>query len=122
MTRAEEEAIQQAMQDATLKEQAQADRERIQQVPALLPFFSADSLSLLTSFCALSLHSSVCVSLHVCLCAHLHVSLTDTQLAWRVCAARLVMCCTHDPFCFLDLFASAPYSVQYMCSPAVFYS
>ena len=73
MTRAEEEAIQQAMQDATLKEQAQADRERIQQVPALLPFFSADSLSLLTSFCALSLHSSVSVSLHVCMFACVHI-------------------------------------------------
>ena len=46
VTRSEEEAIQQAMQDATLREQAQADRERIRQVRALLLSFSADSLSL----------------------------------------------------------------------------
>ena len=42
MNRAEEEAIQQAMQDATLREQAQADRERTQQVPAPLPSCSVE--------------------------------------------------------------------------------
>ena len=62
VTRAEEEAIQQAMQDAMLREQAQADRERTQQVPALSPSCSAD-LSPPIPFCAFFV-------VFVCVCTH----------------------------------------------------
>ena len=133
--RVEGEAIQQAMQDATLREKAQADRERIRQVAALLPSFSAGPSSLPIRFCALpAAFICECMHAHLCLCvrARLHASLSKahyTEPARGGCAAVLLTCQGHTPSCFHPLtlcIFSCPvllllYSVSYCptCPPSM---